>query len=58
MGEEKLTAEKTANDKKRDLFLSQKATLDTFLACGAITQAQYDKSLGCLKEKMGFDDPE
>ena len=58
MSEEKPTIEKTSNDKKRELFLSQKATLDTFLARGAITQAQYDKSYGCLKEKMGFDDPE
>ena len=58
MSDEKLTQEKTAKDKKRELFLSQKATLDAFLARGAITKAQYDKSYGCLKEKMGFDDPE
>ena len=58
MSEEKLTTEKTPSDKKRELFLSQKATLDAFLARGAITKAQYDKSYGCLKEKMGFNDPE
>ena len=35
------------------LFLRQKATLDTFLARGAISQAQHDKSLRDLIEKMG-----
>ena len=39
-------------DKKKDLFLRQKKTLDTFLATGAISKAQYDKSLGDLIEKM------
>jgi hypothetical protein len=41
-------------EKKRQLFLQQKQTLDTFLATGAITKAQYDKSLNCLIEKMGI----
>ena len=43
-------------EKKYQLFLNQKATLDAFLARGAITKAQYDKSFGDLKAKMGFDD--
>ena len=37
------------------LFLDQKRTLDTFLANGAITKAQYDKSLGDLTVKMGME---
>ena len=44
----------TAEEKKKQLFLSQKQTLDTFLANGAITKTQYDKSLGDLIEKMGM----
>lgn len=42
-------------EKKRWLFLNQKETLDVFLARGAITQAQYDKSYGDLKMKMGIE---
>ena len=45
--------EETLNSKKA-LFLKQKETLDTFLAHGAISRAQYDKSLHDMKEKMGF----
>ena len=33
------------DEKKRELFLNQKDTLDKFLERGAITKAQYDKSL-------------
>ena len=44
----------TAEEKRRELFEHQKHTLDTFLAHGAITKAQYDKSLCDLKEKMGM----
>lgn len=44
----------TDEQKKRQLFLNQKELLDTFLEHHAITQAQYDKSLGDLKEKMGI----
>ena len=40
---------------RRKLFEDQKTLLDTFLAHGAITQAQYDKSLGDLRVKMGVD---
>ena len=43
----------TAEEKKVQLFLNQKQTLDLFLERGAISQAQYDKSLGDLREKMG-----
>ena len=41
------------DEKNRQLFLHQKKTLDTFLAHGAISQAQHDKSLHDLIEKMG-----
>ena len=43
-------------EKKHSLFLAQKELLDRFLEHGAITQAQYDKSLGDLREKMGEND--
>ena len=39
---------------KRDLFLRQKELLATLLEHGAISQAQHDKSLGDLTEKMGM----
>ena len=42
-------------EKKKELFLKQKETLDTFLRTGAITQAQYDKSYGDLVKKMGME---
>ena len=41
-------------EKKRELFRRQKELLATFLATGAISQAQHDKSLNCLIEKMGI----
>ena len=43
-------------EKKLELFRRQKDLLDTFLATGAISQAQHDKSLNCLIEKMGIGD--
>ena len=43
----------TPEEKKKQLFLKQKKMLDMFLEKGAITQAQHDKSLGDLIEKMG-----
>ena len=46
---EKLTYE----EKNHQLFLREKALLDGFLAHGAISQAQHDKSLRDLIEKMG-----
>lgn len=41
-------------EKKKQLFLNQKKTLDLFLERHAISQAQYDKSLHDLIEKMGM----
>lgn len=41
-------------DKQRELYLRQKQLLDTFLAHGTISKAQYDKSFGDLTEKMGM----
>ena len=43
-------------EKNRQLFLRQKKTLDMFLERGAISQAQHDKSLHDLIEKMGIKD--
>lgn len=39
---------------KVELFRRQKTLLDTFLDRKAISQVQYDKSLGDLREKMGM----
>ena len=47
-------ASRSAEEKKLALFRQQKALLDTFLSSGAISQAQYDKSLNGLIEKMGI----
>ncbi len=44
----------STDEKKKALFLKQKELLDTFLSHHAISQAQYDKSLGDLKAKMGI----
>ena len=44
----------TPVEKKIQLFLDQKQTLDLFLERRAISQVQYDKSLGDLIEKMGM----
>ncbi len=46
--------EMTPEEKKIQLFIKQKNTLDSFLARNAISQAQYDKSLGDLTDKMGM----
>ena len=43
-------------EKKIQLFLQQKETLDLFLARNAISQAQYDKSYGDLVIKMGMEE--
>ena len=40
--------------KNKQLFLRQKKLLDTFLERHAISQAQYNKSLGDLQAKTGF----
>ena len=42
----------TYEEKNRLLFFRQKKTLDMFLERGAISQAQHDKSLHDLMEKM------
>lgn len=46
----------TPGEKKKQLFLKQKNTLDMFLERNAISKAQYDKSLGDLIQKMGMQD--
>ena len=51
--EKKEWAHLSPEEKKKQLFLNQKDTLDLFLERGAISQSQYDKSLGDLREKMG-----
>ena len=43
----------STQEQKHELYLKQKALLDTFLEKHAITQAQYNKSLHDLTEKMG-----
>ena len=43
-------------EKKIQLFLQQKETLDLFLARNAISPAQYKKSYGDLVVKMGMED--
>lgn len=40
--------------KNKELYLKQKKLLQTFLEHGAISKAQYEKSLGDLAEKMGM----
>lgn len=44
----------TSEEKRRALYDRQVATLKTFLEHGVITQAQHDKSLHDLTEKMGY----
>lgn len=43
----------TYKEKNHQLFLREKELLDGFLEHGAISQAQHDKSLYDLIEKMG-----
>ena len=42
----------TEKEQKQALFDRQKEMLDTFLSTGALTAAQYQKSLSGLREKM------
>ena len=42
------------DEKQRRLYQEQVALLNTFLANGAISKRQYDKSYNDLTEKMGF----
>ena len=53
MDKDKLWNGLTHEQKNHELFLREKEMLDLFLAHGAITQAQHDKSLHDLAEKMG-----
>lgn len=41
-------------EKKQKLFMKQKSILEEFLGHGAISKAQYEKSLHDLREKMGY----
>ena len=42
-------------EKRTNLFIRQKNTLDLFLERNAISQEQYDKSLSKMKESMGVE---
>ena len=52
--EQQVWEQLTPEQKKKQLYLVQKHTLDLFLERGAISKAQYSKSLGDLTEKMGM----
>jgi len=54
MTDSKPYSEMTPEEKKVDLYLRQKKTLEDFLERKAITQEQFDKSIGDLTEKMGM----
>ena len=41
------------DEKQRDLYRRQVETLNTFLAKGTISKAQYDRSFDCLNENFG-----
>jgi hypothetical protein len=44
----------SSEEKKKQLFLKQKETLDLFLERNAISRLQYKNSLNDLIEKMGM----
>lgn len=46
----------TDDEKKKQLYLKQKQMLEMFLERNAISQEQFDKSLGDLTVKMGMSD--
>ena len=46
--------DKEISTKNRELFFWEKETLDTLLAHGAITQAEHERSMRVLVEKMGL----
>mgnify|MGYP003469794135 FL=1 len=54
MDEKSIWENLSLDEKKKELFLRQKHTLDLFLERNAISQSQYDKSLGDLRDKMGM----
>ena len=43
----------TPAEKRRQLFLNQKAVLDAFLQRHAISRAEYDRSLDVLESRLG-----
>lgn len=45
----------TPEEKKRQLYERQKAMLQGFLERNAISKEQYEKSLGDLTAKMGYE---
>lgn len=45
----------TPEEKKRELYERQKTMLREFLERSAISREQYEKSLGDLTTKMGYD---
>lgn len=47
-------SEMTPEEKKIDLYLRQKKTLEDFLERNAISKEQFEKSLGDLTKKMGM----
>lgn len=48
----------STNEQRHELYLKQKALLDTFVEKHAISREQYEKSLHDLTEKMGEKLPE
>ena len=52
MTDSKPYSEMTPEEKKVDLYLRQKKTLEDFLERNAISKEQFEKSLGDLTEKM------
>lgn len=48
----------TPEEKKRQLYERQKAMLQGFLERNAISKEQYEKSLGDLTAKMGYENDE
>ena len=41
-------------EKRKQLYIKQRKLLESFLERGAISQEQFNKSLGDLTEKMGY----
>ena len=58
MIDNEVRASLTPEEKKRQLYERQKAMLQGFLERNAISKEQYDKSLGDLTVKMGYENDE
>ena len=54
MNEEKAPENPAHEEQIKELYQKQKHILDLFLKKGAISQAQHDKSLKDMTEKMGL----